>query len=49
MPFLLMGGAALLSATGFLSGFSLSNKLGDALKLAGLVTGLFFIYKLVKG
>ena len=46
IPFLLVGGFSGLS--GFIVGGSLSDKLGSALRIAGLVTGLFMVYALAK-
>lgn len=48
MPLVFLGAAALLGGTGFLSGFSLSNKLGSALKIAGFVLGLFLSFMLLQ-
>jgi hypothetical protein len=48
MPLILLGAAALLGGTGFLSGFSLSNKLGTALTVAGSVLGLFLGFMLLQ-
>jgi len=46
VPLLFVGG--LTGASGLFTGFSLSNTLGSALKVTGVVVGLFLIFILAQ-
>jgi len=46
VPLLFVGG--LTGASGLITGFSLSNKLGTALSVTGIVVGMFLIFILAQ-